>query len=72
MGVDKVVLNSAGVRRLLKETALPEIERRANAVADAYGPDAIVDVSTTRTRARASVTAFDPKRLLKALEAGRD
>lgn len=52
----RIELNRRGVAELLKsERVAAELQRRAQAVANAAGPGHKVDVTTTGTRARAAV-----------------
>ena len=76
-----IKLNSAGIRQLLKSPEMAaELERRAQAIADAAGDGHRVEVSETPTRARAVVITDSTeariaeakdRTLTRAIDAGR-
>lgn len=77
----KIVLNRRGVRELLRSQEVRrDLERRAEAIANAAGPGHLVDSQVGKNRARASVRtdSIDAmiaeatnRNLTRALDAGR-
>lgn len=77
----RVRLNRKGVRQLLRsQDVLDDLERRADAIADAAGEGMEVDSEVGRSRARASVRTatseavraeLQDRALTRALDAGR-
>lgn len=70
MAKSRVVLNSRGIRQLLRSDGVSnELKRRADAIAAAAGPGHEVQVSIGRNRARATVrTATWPARYHEATD----
>lgn len=80
-GTVRVVLNSAGVRALLRSEAVrADLERRAKAIAEAAGEGFVAESRITGLRARASVRTdtadaraaeATDRALTRAIDAGR-
>lgn len=81
MGLEKLKLNPAGVKELLKSSGvLADLADRAGAIADAAGPGFEADSDVGTNRARASVRTVDyearkaeakERALTRAIDAGR-
>lgn len=76
----RVVVNKKAVEQLLKETAMPLLERKANAIRDAAGEGHEVETHVGRNRARATVRTAtfraryaeaQYQRLSRSIDAGR-
>lgn len=77
----RIEMNPAGFQEILKSAGVQaDLERRAEAIANAAGDGMDVDVRVGRTRARASVRTGTPeamraeardKTLTRAIDAGR-
>lgn len=80
-GTVRVELNKRGVAELLKSSEVQaDLERRAQAIADAAGPGMEVETRVGATRARASVVTAtaeamraeaEDRALTRAIDAGR-
>lgn len=78
----RIEMNRKGVEELLKSPEVQaDLQRRAEAIAQAAGPGMVAEARVGRTRARASVRTGDfdailaearDKALTKAIDAGRD